>query len=325
MNNMKIAKELTKLAKELMAVDFPNQKAMNDYLKVHPLAERRNHKVVENKIKPKPYYSLFKIEMNGELSHRENLNDLDELNERLITVPHANLFVKSSNGGSRLLTHSGERFEVYNDEKQNKQLNKQFDEIGKRKETYKVKDKDELKEILKTCETDADLNDLDVSEIWNFGNLFENNSFNGKIDEWDTSNVEDMHGMFKGSSFNGDISKWDTSNVTDMEDLFSNSKFDGDISEWDTSNVINMSYLFSNSEFNGDISEWNVGKVENMNGMFCESEFNGDISKWNVENVKDMEWLFDGAKFNGDISNWNNAININPIVATLIKLAKTLL
>ena len=43
--------KLTKIAKELMAVDFPNQKAMNDYLKVHPLAERRNHKVVETKVK----------------------------------------------------------------------------------------------------------------------------------------------------------------------------------------------------------------------------------------------------------------------------------
>jgi len=49
MNNKKIAKELNKIAKELLSVDFPNQKAMSDYLKQHPLAERRNHKVVEFK------------------------------------------------------------------------------------------------------------------------------------------------------------------------------------------------------------------------------------------------------------------------------------
>ena len=51
MNNKKIAKKLNKIAKELLSVDFPNQKAMNDYLKQHPLADRKNHKVIE--FKPK--------------------------------------------------------------------------------------------------------------------------------------------------------------------------------------------------------------------------------------------------------------------------------
>ena len=53
MNNKKIAKRLNKIAKELLAIEFPNQKAMNDYLKAHPLAERKNHKVVEFKPKQK--------------------------------------------------------------------------------------------------------------------------------------------------------------------------------------------------------------------------------------------------------------------------------
>ena len=49
MNNKKISKKLNKIAKQLLSVDFPNQKAMNDYLKQHPKADRKNHKVVEFK------------------------------------------------------------------------------------------------------------------------------------------------------------------------------------------------------------------------------------------------------------------------------------
>jgi len=48
MNNKIIAKRLNKIAKELLSVDFPNQKAMNDYLKQHPKADRKNH--IEMKI-----------------------------------------------------------------------------------------------------------------------------------------------------------------------------------------------------------------------------------------------------------------------------------
>lgn len=40
------AKELLRIAKSLIAMEFPSHKAMMDYLKEHPGADRSNHKVV---------------------------------------------------------------------------------------------------------------------------------------------------------------------------------------------------------------------------------------------------------------------------------------
>ena len=45
---------------------------------------------------------------------------------------------------------------------------------------------------------DADLNDIDTSEITNMSLLFEHSQFNGDISQWDVSNVKDMQYMFYG-------------------------------------------------------------------------------------------------------------------------------
>jgi hypothetical protein len=47
--NSKISFEILKIAKRLVAIDFPNQQAMDKYLKEHPKANKSNHKVVQNK------------------------------------------------------------------------------------------------------------------------------------------------------------------------------------------------------------------------------------------------------------------------------------
>ena len=136
-------------------------------------------------------------------------------------------------------------------------------DTGNRHYNYHPTTRDELKELVnklvKERGNDADLNDIDTSEI------------------------TDMHGMFYDSNFNGDISEWDVSNVKNMKSMFLRSSFTGDISNWDVSNVENMSWMFCFSAFNGDISEWDVSNVKNMKCMFEESIFNGDISKWNVD------------------------------------------
>ena len=46
MNREIIAKELVRIAKDLMAMDFSSEEAMHNYLKEHPNANRENHKVV---------------------------------------------------------------------------------------------------------------------------------------------------------------------------------------------------------------------------------------------------------------------------------------
>ena len=122
---------------------------------------------------------------------------------------------------------------------------------------YHPKDRDELtsllEQLLKERGKDADLNDIDVSQIKTFydggrgKSVFEGlDPHNIDISEWDVSNAENMYGMFyKCENFNSDLSKWDVSKVKDMRAMFYGCKY-----------------------FNCDLSKWDVSKVENMYGMF---------------------------------------------------------
>ena len=101
---------------------------------------------------------------------------------------------------------------------------------------YHPKYKDELKELVdKLIEergNNADLNDIDTSEIIDMSHMFHNSKFNGDISKWDVSNVEDMTGMFWLSKFNGDISKWDVSNVKDMILMFDDCPLEKNPPKW---------------------------------------------------------------------------------------------
>ena len=104
---------------------------------------------------------------------------------------------------------------------------------------YHPKTRDELKELvdklIKERGYNADLNDIDVS------------------------NVETMQCMFYKSKFNGDISKWDVSNVRDMYCMFNYSSFtgeNGDISNWNVSNVVDMSYMFNGNPLEKNPPKW---------------------------------------------------------------------
>jgi len=163
---------------------------------------------------------------------------------------------------------------------------------------YKVKNKEELKDIVigcVKCNPNCNLNWIDVSGMTDLSYIFSSNEYRGQI-------KFDLVKSLK--KFNGDISKWDVSNVTNMSHMFHKSAFTGDISKWDVSNVTDMSRMFRKSVFNNDISEWDTSSVKNMRGMFYESLFNGDISKWNVLNVRNMADLFGMSNFNQDISKW---------------------
>ena len=151
-----------------------------------------------------------------------------------------------------------------------KQINKYIQErlhikkdAGNRHYNYHPKTRDELKELVdklvKERGKDADLNDIDTSEITDMNYMFYKSKFNGDISNWDVSNVEDIGYMFYDSKFtgeNGDISNWDVSNVEDMNDMFYGSYFNGDITSWDVSNVEYMNYMFYNSPLQKNPPKW---------------------------------------------------------------------
>jgi surface protein len=182
-----------------------------------------------------------------------------------------------------------------------KNLNQYISEklvLTKKLSKYTPKTKQELKELveklIKERGNDADLNDIDTSEITDMSELFYlKGKFNGDISKWDVSNVENMYGMFRGTTFNGDISNWDVSNVKDMNAMFNRAiEFNQDISKWDVSKVERMHSMFEKSKFNCDISNWNVSNVKYMYSMFKDSKFNQDISKWNVSKTTDTRCMF---------------------------------
>ena len=75
---------------------------------------------------------------------------------------------------------------------------------------YHPKTRDELKELVNKLINErgynADLNDIDTSEITDMNFMFYKSKFNGDISVWDVSNVKDMSHMFSYSEFT--TKKW---------------------------------------------------------------------------------------------------------------------
>ena len=97
-----------------------------------------------------------------------------------------------------------------------------------KKYNYYPKDKEELKELIDKLiderGNNADLNDIDTSDITDMSKIFYKSEFDGDISNWDVSNVTNMYKMFTSSNFtgkNGDISNWDVSNVENTFAMFS--------------------------------------------------------------------------------------------------------
>ena len=105
---------------------------------------------------------------------------------------------------------------------------------------YHPKTKDELDQLidklLKERGLNADLNDIDTSEITDMSYMFYGSRFDGDISKWDVSNVKYMSYMFYGTSFNRDISKWDVSNVISMGRMFVKNPLEKNPPKWYKSN-----------------------------------------------------------------------------------------
>ena len=93
--------------------------------------------------------------------------------------------------------------------------------------------------LIKERGTEANLNDIDTSDINDMSGVFSDNdvnrSFDGDISEWDVSNVTRMTEMFLESKFtgkNGDISNWDVRNVEDMFEMFTGSPLEDNPPKW---------------------------------------------------------------------------------------------
>ena len=104
---------------------------------------------------------------------------------------------------------------------------------------YHPKTKDELQDIvnklIKERGNEANLNDIDTSEITDMSKLFYASKFNGDISEWDVSNVTNMYKMFTRSKFtgeNGDLSKWNVSNVEKNFAMFRFSPLEKNPPKW---------------------------------------------------------------------------------------------
>jgi len=152
--------------------------------------------------------------------------------------------------------------------------------LKQNKYNYHPKTISELKqiidELIKERGNNADLNDIDTSEIIDMSNLFENSDFNGDISGWDVHNVEDMSRMFYKSKFNGDISNWNVSKVTDMSSMFDMAtEFNQPLNNWKLSNdVVTVDMFHSAYEFKQDLSTWDLSHipVSRRRGMFTLSK-----------------------------------------------------
>ena len=85
-------------------------------------------------------------------------------------------------------------------------------DTGNHSYNYHPKTRDELKELvdklIKERGNEANLNDIDTSEITDMSYIFSYSSFNGDISEWDVSKVEDMVYIFYKSPLEKNPPKW---------------------------------------------------------------------------------------------------------------------
>ena len=181
------------------------------------------------------------------------------------------------------------------------QINKEYTEVH----TEKPATARDLRQIIKdridkqgpgTIKEPINLNDIDVSEIDDFTQLFWYIGYSYKIKAID-------------------ISDWDVSHVTSFKSMFaecSQLQYVGDLSRWDVSECSNFASMFNDCKFLrniGDISKWKLTKANDIHSMFngCKRLENiGDVGQWDVSHVRNFNFIFKGCEKLKpiDLNNW---------------------
>ena len=93
------------------------------------------------------------------------------------------------------------------------------------------------------------LENLDVSQIEYFTQIFAGSYYNGDLSKWDFSNANKFMQMFMCSHFNNNsLKNLNFKNVIEADDMFYESKFCGDISDWINYENTNFSEIFYNNK-----------------------------------------------------------------------------
>lgn len=136
-----------------------------------------------------------------------------------------------------------------------------------------------LSELIRERGENANLNDIDVSELTDFSKCFLHLNV-------DFANI--------------DISQWNVSNAKDMSHMFDcQIRFNCDLSKWDVSNVENMKYMFSCCyAFEGKgLEHWDISKVKESDFMFYNcKKIQCDLSSWDLTNCNTSGKMFEGTK-----------------------------
>ncbi len=126
--------------------------------------------------------------------------------------------------------------------------------------------------------------------------------------KWNVSNVQNFGGLFENKPFNQDISNWNVSSGTNFDGMFNNNQvFDQNLSSWNLPSALSTRYMFSGSKFTNagqplvaDASHWNLSKAQDLSNMFVGSILDIDFSSFDFSSATAMGGTFAG------MPNFNN-------------------
>lgn len=126
-----------------------------------------------------------------------------------------------------------------------------------------VQNKEQLKKIVfeRVFNSLNDFNDLDVSQVTDFSDIFNASRFKRMGEE--ESSLDQLQEI--------KVSDWDVSHGTNFDSMFANYQgIISDITNWDVHNGINFEQMFYKcTKFNQDISNWNINNGTSFGWMFA--------------------------------------------------------